>query len=449
MRRTVRGPWLICLAAAAACTQEIPNPPDAPTGNHPPPRVIPGGGIGDGAIDGVVNLYVIDDQTRKPIPGATVRVGTVDGTTDATGLFVARDLTGPQTVIARSTGYRSELWIGANGANLTVDLQPSVAPVPGRATLSGQITGFAGIPVAAGHAKVATVVYSQTDDLGDPANALITPGGASTCVVTAPAAGCPFQVVARTGAIGLVAAIFDRDSKGTADPGDDTMTLVRWAYRAGITVADGVDQTGQDLALIDPGSTVTATIDFGAPPPGLPDVAALVGIDAGAAGVYQLPAFQTPEAAAMTVPSLAALGGTGYRLTAIAQDSASATAPQSIVLHRGSSGAALAAGAWLPPPGGVALTRTRASWSAAPGATVIGIEFTEGTATVTHLLDITVFDGSTSVAIPALIALPVAGTLDAKLSAIGATGLDLSSFALDADRDKLDRVAAVPITVVN
>jgi hypothetical protein len=449
MRGSTRGAWLVCLAAAGACTQEIRNPPDAQTGNHPPPRVIAGGGIGDGAIDGVVNLYVIDDQTRKPIPGATVRIGAVDGTTDASGLFVAHDLTGPQTVIARSTGYRSELWIGANGANLTVDLQPSVAPVPGRASLSGQITGFASIPVAAGHAKIATVAYAQTDDLGDPANSLTTPGGANTCVVTSQAAGCPFQVTARSGATGLIAAIFDRDSKGTADPADDTMTLVRWAYRAGIAVADGVDQTGQDLALIDPGSMVSTAIDFGTPPAGLPDVGAIVGIEAGTGAVYQLPAFLAPGAAAMSVPSLAALGGTGYRLTAVAQDAASPTAPQSIVLHRRATGATLATGAWLVPPTGVALTRTRASWTAAPGATVVGIEYTEGTATVTHLLDITVFDATTSVAIPDLVALPVAGTLDAKLNAIGATGLDLSSFALDADRDKLDRVAAVPVTVVN
>src|ERR1043165_499270 len=74
--------------------------PDSPTGNHPAPQLIPGGGIGGGAIDGVVNLYVIDDTTRQPLANATVRVGTLDGTTDATGLFVAEGVVGPQTVIA-------------------------------------------------------------------------------------------------------------------------------------------------------------------------------------------------------------------------------------------------------------------------------------------------------------------------------------------------------------
>src|SRR6476646_9847198 len=91
-RTSMRPACLLAVLAAAisACGSETTTgTPDAPTGNHPPPRIIPGGGIGDGAIDGVVNLYVIDDVSRLPIGNATVRVGTVDGVTDATGLFVA------------------------------------------------------------------------------------------------------------------------------------------------------------------------------------------------------------------------------------------------------------------------------------------------------------------------------------------------------------------------
>lgn len=429
-----------------ACIKETPNI-DARTGNHPPPRVIAGGGIGDGAIDGVVNLYVIDDDTRLPIANATVRVGAVSGLTDASGLFVARDVSGPQTVIAKATGYRSELWIGANGANLTLDLQPAVRPPPGRADLSGQIAQYGDVTVVAGHTRIATIAYSQSDDLGDAANNLKTAGDANTCIgATGP---CTFKVTVRTGRVGLIAAIFDRDLKGTADPGDDTMTLVRWAYRSGITVTDGVNQSGQDLTLIDPLSAGPATIEFGAPPPSLSSVAGLIGLDAGGDGVYQLPVLRTPAEATLAVPRLAALGATGYRLTAIAQDGASSTATQSVVLRRGLTGSTLAVGAWLAPPASVTVTRTTAAWSAVPGATVTGIEYTQGSATVTHLLSATVFDGSTSLTIPDLVALPVTGIIDAKLSAIGATGLDVSSFGLDADRTKLDRVAAQPVTLSN
>src|SRR5947199_5218060 len=98
---------LLGLFAASCGGNDSAPRPDAPTGNHPPPRVIAGGGIGDGAIDGVVNLYVIDDATRMPVSGATVRVGGMDGTTDATGLFVATSVEGPQTISVKATGYRS------------------------------------------------------------------------------------------------------------------------------------------------------------------------------------------------------------------------------------------------------------------------------------------------------------------------------------------------------
>jgi hypothetical protein len=449
----MRGPILfgllgVFVAATGGCTKETPNP-DAPSGNHPPPRVIAGGGIGDGAIDGVVNLYVIDDRTRAPIPGATVRIGATDGVTDATGLFVADGAVGPQTVIAKATGYRSELWIGANGANLTIDLQAAVAPAAGHADLSGQITGFAGLTVPAGHAKVATVVYSQSDDLGDAANNLKTAGDANNCAAVAAGAGCTFTVTARTGHVGLIAAIYDYDGKGTADPADDTSTLIAWAYRSGITVADGVNQTAQDLALIAPGSVGQATIDFGAPPSTLSSVAALIGIDTPGDGVYQLPAFRTPASTTMMVPALPTLGATGYRLTGIAQTAAGDAGTQSIVLRRGLTGTTLAAGTWLTPPQTVTLTRTAASWSAIPGVTVTGVELTQGSSTLTHLLDITVFDGSTSVTIPPQLAFPATGVLDAKLSAISATGLDVTSFGLDADRTKLDRVASQPVTIAN
>src|SRR5262249_18593199 len=67
-----------------------------------PPRIIEGGGIGDGPIDGVANVYVIDDTTREPVAGATVQVGTVTGSTDDTGLFVAEGVEGPQTVVVTS-----------------------------------------------------------------------------------------------------------------------------------------------------------------------------------------------------------------------------------------------------------------------------------------------------------------------------------------------------------
>ncbi len=58
----------------------------------PMPRLIPGGGIGDGAVSGTLHVHVTDDDTRAVIGSATVRVGEsaapspCQATTDSTGL---------------------------------------------------------------------------------------------------------------------------------------------------------------------------------------------------------------------------------------------------------------------------------------------------------------------------------------------------------------------------
>src|SRR5688572_23454026 len=119
----MRGPILIALLVG--CGNDVGMEPDAVPEPQPvEPRVIAGGGIGDGPVDGVVNLHVIDDVTRTPIANATVRVGTVDGTTNSSGLFIAQgDLAGAQTIVVKANGYRSEVWVGANGANVTINLE--------------------------------------------------------------------------------------------------------------------------------------------------------------------------------------------------------------------------------------------------------------------------------------------------------------------------------------
>ena len=62
------------------------------------------------------------------------------------------------------------------------------------------------------------------------------------------------------------ARIFDRDTKGTGTPNDDTSTLIGWALKTGLSVTGGVDQSGITLTLIDVGMLQTATVDFGSPP---------------------------------------------------------------------------------------------------------------------------------------------------------------------------------------
>ncbi|HEY5948144.1 MAG TPA: hypothetical protein VIV40_21760 [Kofleriaceae bacterium] len=433
--------WLI-----AGCGDDGSAGPDTQTGNHPPPRVIAGGGIGDGPIDGVVNLYVLDDTNRAPISGATVRVGEVEGTTDATGLFIANGVVGPQTVLIKAAGMRSEMWLGANGANMTVALKAATDPTPTQANLSGSITGFESVTVPTGHNKTAIVSYSNDDRAGDAANNIKTFGNQHICSTNLPTGGCTFTVTTRTGNVALIAAIYDHDTNNTPLNGsDDTFTLIGWAAKTGLNVQNGVNQTGIALAMVDVGNLGNVTVGFGTPPSGMPNVAAIVGIELGAAGTLQLmPQILTPTSATGLAPKLAAFTGATYRLTAIANNGSTDTSASSFKLIRAQTATTLDAGTWLGLPASLTLTRSGGSWTAVTGALVQGVEY--DAADKTHLLSVTTLDGSTSFTIPDLVALPAAGTLIARSTALMGT-LDLQNFSLDEDLAKVTGFSAQPVQI--
>jgi hypothetical protein len=334
----------------------------------------------------------------------------------------------------KTGAYRSEVWVGANGANMTLSLTRADQGTPASGVLTGQITGFAGIMVAAGHAKDAVVMYSHTPDTSDPANEIKST--ANGCVARTGAQGCPFTLVSRTGRVALAAAIYDRDLKGTpAMLGDDTLTLIGWAVRRNVDVVAGTTPVpGMDLTLLAASQLQTVGVDFGAAP-SLAFVAGVVALDLGAEGMLQLPVPVVRPASSLLVPRLDALSATSYRLTGIAADGDPAT-EQSIVLRKGLTGSSLAAGAWLATPTGVAADRAGASWTNVPGATAHSVEYRSG---ATRVLSVSVFDGSSRVTLPSMIALP-SGSLTIAVSAIGAPGLDVTSFSLDADEDKLVQI---------
>jgi hypothetical protein len=423
----------ILIALLVGCGNDVGMEPD---GLGDPetvdPRVIAGGGIGDGPIDGVVNLYVIDDATRQPVANATVRVGEVNGTTDATGLFVARGVTGPQTITVIKSGYRADMWIGVNGANVTIDVEPANAATPPKATLTASITNIASLPVAAGHIRLALASYSQTDDFGDDANNIETPGGA-VCIESG--GTCSFSIVTRTGKVGLIAAIFDRDTKGTPTPDDDTQVLLGWAAKTGLVVTANTPQAVA-LDLVPAAQQQTITVNFGSTPSGLTNIAGLVGIETADGMLPLVPMFTTPAAATFRAPRPDAIAsGATYRLTGFANNGGTTSLAQSVVLRRGLTGTALSAGAWVAPPAGTP-SRTGGSFTPSAGATVHTLEYKQG---ATNALSISIFDGTTSVTIPDMVAMPT-GSLDASITAIGAPGLDTSNFSLDADRAKLTMV---------
>lgn len=412
-------------------------------GNDVTPRVVPGGGVSDGDIDGEVNVHVIDSRTDAPIAGAKVAIGETEKTTDAKGLAVFADVEGAQTIAALADGYRSGVWVQVNGANVTLPLQP-LTGTPEQATLAGTIAGWSNITVPQGHVKAAIVVYSQTDDLGDDANTISTPNNTQICFG---ANDCAWTIHTRTGTVTLTAIIVDRDANGTLDPADDTNTIIGYATKAGIDVDAGVNQSGLVLDQVEPGNLETVTIDEGTPPAGLPEVTSFPGIEVGNDEVVQLPLIAVvPDATSFLVPKRTVFGADAtYRLTAIAQTTSGDASAQSIVLRQGLTDPALAAGTWLVPPVNVTATRTNATFEPVSGAAAHSVTWRD--AAGADLLEITVFDAKTgSVDVPTLVALPPSGMLTARVNAIGAD-FDVNDFSLEEDSGLLWGIAAQPTDI--
>ncbi len=335
---------LISLISVAACGggggATGGDAPGDSGGNNVPPRVLSGGGIADGPIDGVVNLYVIDDSSRTPISGANVQVGTVTGTTDATGLFTANGLTGAQTVLVQAAGHESAIWVAANGANITIDVKPTADPTPPSANISGAVD-LSGITVGniADH-RTAVVVYSQDPLASDAVNNIATANSANVCDVTAATTTCDFTATVRTGKVALIAALYDHDLNGTpTNPADDIFTLKGWAGLTGLTVAAGVDQAGQNLASV---ATATESIAFGSPPGGLTTVEGIVGVElSDGSGVLQLPVAVPLATPMILAPALSSYTNATYAVTAIAENGTTDTSATSAQLLHGLSSATL------------------------------------------------------------------------------------------------------------
>jgi hypothetical protein len=409
--------------------------------NDVDPRTIPGGGVGDGEIDGEVNVTVIDNATDAPVANASVFIGETEKTTDAKGRVTFSDVEGAQDIAVKATDYRSAVWMRVNGANVTIPLEAHVG-MPESATLAGTIAGYDSITVAPGHTKVAVVTYSQSTDLGDDANSLPTPGNANICFGDQ----CNWSVVTRTGSVTVIALILDRDLEGTpAMLDDDTHTVIGYAYKAGVTVSGGVNQSGLVLDQVEAGNLETVSIDTGTPPAGLPERLTLVGIEVSKDEVIQLPLFLFfPDATELLVPKRTAFGGNGtYRLSAIAQTT-TANGPQSIVLRQGLETTALVAGEWLSPPVNLDITRTTASFDLVPHAIAHSVQWSDATHA---LLEITVFDANThEIEVPSAVALPPSGMLTARVQAIAAD-FDSNDFSLEEDSELLWGLSAQPAAI--
>jgi hypothetical protein len=454
---------LALLYSLAAACGDVSTPPG--------PRVIPGGGIGDGKISNTLFVHVMDDDTRKPVSSASVRVGTAAAAapcevlTDSTGLatFDATNcpmLKGPVTLTASAAGYAPATWIGANGTNLTVPVRARTRPAIDSATVSGTIAGWDSLPApAANHMTLAIIGYSQSRQLGDAANE-IPQGtrsvnamlGAVTTPLTIPANvcvrrqetlvsvnDCNWQLQTRVGAQAVYAVILDQDTKGTEADTDDTQTVVGWALKTSQTFTAMQQVTGVSLELVTDDNMQPFTAAFASPPSGMDHVGAFPMIDIGDAGRIPviLPALDLTHLMTRVPKAAGQLANAKYDLLAAARDAADQAEPASIAWLRGvNASGTVEVKSWMLPPTALSATGGTFSFAPAAGATVHAAELND--AMGARAWSISIFDGSSSFTLPGLSPDPLPlGMVQFKVSAMKVPGVDLGNVAFDAVAERL------------
>jgi hypothetical protein len=434
----------------------------------PAPRLIPGGGVGDGAISGTLYVHVTDEETRSAISSANVRVGdSSDPTacnvlTDSTGLAKFQPescagLSGPQTVTITATGYAPVTWVGVNGSNLTIPIRNSNPPAPDHATVSGTIAGWASLPVPQmNHQTLALIGYSGSKDLGDRANELpqgmrnitvgtqVFPVPGNLCVINEAVSNCDWILTTRTGPQALLAIIVDQFNNNTPDTdADDTFTVTGYAFKTGFNFTKDQVMNGVTLDRIADADMQTFTASFASLPSGMDYMGAFPALELGEEGriAFTLPALDMARTSTR-VPRLSGpLAGARYSLIAQAQDSETQDRPSTLAwMHDVDIASTVALSSWLPPPSNISVAGGTYAFSAVSGATVHGAEIVDITGK--RIWSITVFDATTSFTLPGLAPDPLpVGMLTFQASALLIPGVDVKNFELDVARDRIAGIA--------
>jgi hypothetical protein len=451
----------------------------------PMPRLIPGGGVGDGPINGSLFVHVIDDDTRGPVANATVRVGAAsdpnpcEEITSSTGLVTfdatnCPNLSGAVTITAYATTHAPSTWIGVNGTNLTMNVRAISSPVIGTASVSGTIAGWANLPPpATNHNTLGFIAASSSPALGDRENnpaqgmrdvevlvdgvATPIPFPANACVraswveenVSFEVDDCDWQIVTRTGPQAHFAIIVDQDTKGTRDnDADDTFTVIGWAIKRNVDPGNNAVLSGETLDRIPDTDMQSFTASFASPPSGFNAVGGFPVLNLGGEGNISvtLPAL-TRESPMTRIPKpVGPLAGARYDFIGQARDAADQPLPATTTWLRNVDPSSTAqVTSWMPPPTVIAMSTGTFSFAPVSGATVHGAELQ--TMDGQRRWSITIFDGSSSFTLPGVTPDPLPlGTTRFVVSALKIPGADLDDIAFDQLRDKLTDLSGDEIT---
>jgi len=439
----------------------------------PKPRLIPGGGVGDGPIDGTLYVHVTDEETRDVLSSASVRVGDASDPTpctvltDSTGLAKFEPdgcpgLKGRVTLTVSATGHAAATWIGINAANITMPLKPMNPPAVDSATVSGTIAGWDSMPVpAAHHQTLALIGYSQSNMLGDRANEIaqgtraVTVGTASftipgnLCVINAAVSDCSWQLNTRTGAQAIIGIIVDQfDSNTPDDDTDDTFTVTSYAMKRGLSYTAGENATGVTLEMIADTDMQTFTASFPSLPSGMDYMGAFPALELGEEGRigFTTPALDMARTTTRVPKLTGTLASAHYSLIAQAQDSQEQSNPSTLAwVHEAAVSSTVSVPTWLAPPSNLAVRDGSFGFSVVPGATIQGGEIRNITGQT--VWSISIFDYSTGFALPGLSPDPLpVGTLTFEASAMQIPGVNLGAFTIDDVRDRITAISNDVVT---
>lgn len=325
------------------------------------PRLIAGGGVSDGPVDGAINVFVIDDVTGDPIAEAEVYIGDPGSPlfasiTDETGLWRADgNFNDPETITVGADGYEDVTWFGVNASNVTIPLRrrgPTAVP---QAILGGTIGGWDMLPEpATDHLLLAGVSYGVTRLLGGPENQLVQSDGA-VCGKSPgmPALECEWQITVPAGEVMLWVPIFDVDTRGTlTDSDDDIVTAIGYAAAGPITVQPDVYQGDIVLEQIPSADLVMADVTRAAPPADRPEANGFIGIDMGDVGILIAPVPLPTATSSLAVPALTGrFAGGSYVAGARARPTRDTGEPESWVFARGiDDPSSIVLGDWMAAP---------------------------------------------------------------------------------------------------
>ncbi len=306
------------------------------------------GGLSGGAINGTVNVVVIDAYTQDGVSGAFVAIGDPNTTAwrgNADGLgqitFSGPDLRGPISVVATAPGYEVGTFDCFDATNLSITLRPLVSPTPtgppGVGTADGTIRGNLLFGSATGLGSAVWNIVPEPRTATEVKRVYVGTSGSSVFGQPRQSAfhvdysydphqlAWPFEITARPGAwaVVAVAGLYDaaKDPDGTGAAGFEPFALGvgRGVLVGPDEVREGIDvvvdiplDAALRLQLVDPPPVGTA--GFTGP---LQRVVRAV-VDLGGEGTILFGAHGLPPAASGDLPGTFTLpdGASSLLLTA-------------------------------------------------------------------------------------------------------------------------------------